>query len=97
MKKVNDDKFQEKMLNSMPKFTIAILATMLGFAITIRIIGIDISTPINNLISAEVDKKRLLMQIELEKAKLSDPDKFEERLQVVETRVKVIEDMHKKK
>ncbi len=81
----------------MPKFTVSVLATMLGFAVTIRIIGIDISTPINNLINAEVNKVKTMAEIELHNAKAGKTNEVELRLNNLEDRVSKIEDAHKKK
>lgn len=93
----SNSKFQDKMLGQMPKFTVSVLATMLGFAVTIRIIGIDISTPINNLINAEVNKVKTMAEIELHNAKGGKTNEVELRLNDLEDRVSKIEDAHKKK
>lgn len=70
----------------MPKFTVSLLATMLGFAVTIRIIGIDISTPINNILNA----KAKIIESEVI---TYDSDKLKE----LEERVRAIEVKHKMK
>lgn len=96
----SDRRFKDKMLDKMPRFTVSILATMLGFAVTIRIIGIDISTPINNLISAEVESKKLLMQIELEAKKINNGKVDEEIRQLIhllDERLSALERAHQKR
>jgi hypothetical protein len=59
---------------------------MLGFAVTIRIIGIDISTPINNILNA----KAKIIESEVI---TYDSDKLKE----LEERVRAIEVKHKMK
>jgi hypothetical protein len=81
-----DSQFQDRLLGSMPKFTVSLLATMLGFAVTIRIIGIDISTPINNILNA----KAKIIESEVI---TYDSDKLKE----LEERVRAIEVKHKMK
>ncbi len=51
--KRQDDTFERRLKSAVPNWAIATCAIMFCFALTVRMIGIDISTPINRIFNAK--------------------------------------------
>lgn len=71
---MSDEKTKEKILDHAPKLTLSLCATLLAFALTVRIIGIDISTPINNILNAKAELISAEAKLKILRAKPSNSD-----------------------